>query len=113
MQGIRLRKNFGDNESKYKPILDIVDRRWSVQLHYSLHAVGHYLNPKHFYNNPQMENDDPLLDCLYECIRKLSSSLENLDDIHRDLSKYRACSGNFRLEEAIRHKEDKHTSPGK
>ncbi|XP_024632201.1 uncharacterized protein [Medicago truncatula] len=106
----QIKKNFGDNESKYKPILEIVDRRWSVQLHHLLYAAGHYLNPKHFYDNPQMENDDLLLDGLYECIRKLSSSPENMDDIHRELSKYKACAGKFRLKEAIRHREDKHTS---
>ena len=54
-----------------------------------------------------------LLNGLYECINKLSSSPENLDDIHRELSKYKACAGNFRLEEVIRHRKDKHTSPGK
>jgi len=109
----QIKKNFGDNESKYKQILDIVDRRWNVQLHHLLHAVVHCLNPKHFYNNQQMDNDDLLLDGLYECIRKLCSSLENLDDIHTDFSKYRAGSGNFRLEEAIRHIEDKRRSPDK
>ena len=74
----QIKKNFDDNERKYKPILEIVDKRWSVQLKHPLHVVGHYLNPKHFYNNPQMENDD-----LYACIRKLSSSTEVEDDIRR------------------------------
>jgi len=72
----QIKKNFDDNESKYKPILEIVDKRWSIQLHLLLYVAGHYLNLKHFYNNPQMENDDLLLDGLCECIRKLSSSSE-------------------------------------
>lgn len=37
----QIKKNFGDNESKYKPILDIVDKRWSVQLHHPFHVAGH------------------------------------------------------------------------
>ena len=78
-----------------------------------MHAIGHFLNPKHFFNNPEIANDDSLLDGLYECIRRLGTSTENVDDIYADLDKYRAGSGNFKLEEAIRHREDKRTSPGK
>lgn len=107
----QIKKNFGENESKYKPILEIVDRRWSNQLHHPLHAAGHFLNPKHFYNDPAIDKDDALLDGVFECIRRLSSSEANADDIHHDLDKYRAGSGNFEKPEAIRHREDTRTSP--
>jgi len=50
---------------------------------------------------------------VHACIRQLSSSTEVKDDIHRELTKYKADAGNFRLNEAIRQRKDKHTSPGK
>ncbi|XP_050890988.1 uncharacterized protein LOC127096466 [Lathyrus oleraceus] len=68
-------KNFNNNENKYKDIIDIVDSRWSIQLHHPLHAAGYYLNLKHFYSNPMIENDDKLLDGLYACIDKLYASV--------------------------------------
>ncbi|XP_039686609.1 uncharacterized protein [Medicago truncatula] len=85
----QINKNFGENESKYKPIIEIIDRRWSNQLYHPLHAAGHFLNPKHFYNNPEINDDDLLEQGLYECIRKLAYSPENADAIHGDLDKYR------------------------
>ncbi|XP_008804175.2 uncharacterized protein LOC103717524 [Phoenix dactylifera] len=37
-------------EEKYLPILEIIERRWSVQLHSHLHAAAAFLNPSIFYN---------------------------------------------------------------
>jgi hypothetical protein len=96
--------NFNNNESKYKQVIDIVDRRWSIQLHHPLHAAGHYLNPKYFYSDPLIENDSKLLDGLYTCIDKLSESDEVVDSIHGELSKYRMGVGHFGLKEAIRQR---------
>jgi hypothetical protein len=83
----QIKINFDDNESKYEPILEIVDRRWSIQLHHPLYAAEHYLNPKYFNNNPQMESNDLLLEGFYTCIRKFSSSPKVVDDIHIELTK--------------------------
>lgn len=33
-----------------------IDERWQCQLHHPLHAVGHYLNPVFFFQNPATEN---------------------------------------------------------
>jgi len=80
----QIKKNFDDNESKYKPILKTTDRRCSVQLHHPQHAAGCYLNLKYFYNNLQMENGD-MLEGLYTCVIKLSSSPEVVDYMLREL----------------------------
>lgn len=101
-----IQKNFNNNESKYKDIIDIVDRRWSIQLHHSLHATGYYLNPKYFYSNPMIENDDKMLDGLYACIAKLSESAKVVDLIHGELVKYKMGVGHFGLKEAIRQRTD-------
>ena len=38
-------KSFLGNEEKYKEIFEIIDRRWEIQLHQPLHAIGYFLNP--------------------------------------------------------------------
>nr|KYP45562.1 hypothetical protein KK1_032865 [Cajanus cajan] len=45
-------KSFNNNETKYKAMFKIVNRRWDVQLHHPLRAAGHFLNPEMFYENP-------------------------------------------------------------
>ncbi|PNY14079.1 hypothetical protein L195_g010751, partial [Trifolium pratense] len=97
--------NFNNNESKYKQVIDIVERRWSIQLHHPLHAVGHYLNPKYFYSNPLIENDGKLLDGLYACIDKLSASAEVVDEIRGELAKYRMGEDHFGRSAAVRQRE--------
>ena len=38
-------KSFNGNEEKYREIMEIIDRRWEVQLHWPLHSAGYFLNP--------------------------------------------------------------------
>ena len=38
-------KIFNGNEEKYREIMEIIDRRWEVQLHRPLHSTGYFLNP--------------------------------------------------------------------
>ena len=38
-------KSFNGNEEKYREIMEIIDRRWEVQLHRPLHSTGSFLNP--------------------------------------------------------------------
>ena len=38
-------KSFLSNEDKYNEIFKIINRRWEIQLHQLLHAVGYFLNP--------------------------------------------------------------------
>ncbi|XP_058755022.1 uncharacterized protein LOC131628172 [Vicia villosa] len=100
-----IQRNFNNNENKYKDIIDIVDRRWSIQLHHPLHAAGYYLNPKYFYTNPMIENDATLLDGLYACINKLSANAKVVDAIHGDLAKYKMGVDHFGLTEAVRQRD--------
>ncbi|XP_057988990.1 uncharacterized protein LOC110663940 [Hevea brasiliensis] len=47
--------SFNGNEEKYKHIFEIIDARWSVQLHHPLHAARYFLNPE-FFLSKQDEN---------------------------------------------------------
>ena len=35
---------FNGNEEKYKEIFNIIDKRWEIQLHRPLHAIGYFFN---------------------------------------------------------------------
>ncbi|KAG5000304.1 hypothetical protein JHK87_021376 [Glycine soja] len=61
-----IRKSFEYNESKYKEVFEIIDSRWTCQLHHPLHAAGHFLNPDLFFSNHSMEFDFEVVNGLGE-----------------------------------------------
>ncbi|KAJ1402459.1 Zinc finger, BED-type [Sesbania bispinosa] len=83
------------NESKYKDVFAIIDKRWDIQLHRPLHAAGHFLNPEFFYANPQMEFNGEIIRGLYDCINKLLGDSEMEKIVHKELAQYKAASGMF------------------
>ncbi|XP_020239396.1 uncharacterized protein LOC109818364 [Cajanus cajan] len=83
------------NESKYKDVFAIIDKRWDIQLHHPLHAFGHFLNLEFFYANPQMEFNGEIIRGLYDCINKLLGDLEMEKIVHKELAHYKAASGMF------------------
>ena len=50
-------RSFNGNEEKYKEILNIIDKRWEIRLHLLLYAIKYFLNPKFFYDKPEIEHD--------------------------------------------------------
>ncbi|XP_021746442.1 uncharacterized protein LOC110712290 [Chenopodium quinoa] len=99
--------SFNQNESKYKEVFEMIDKRWQCQLHCSLHAAGHFLNPEYFYDNPQIEQCQELVNGLYECIQSLVSQLDKQDKIMTVLTFYKQENGLFRNQMAIRHRKTK------
>ncbi|XP_006589897.1 uncharacterized protein LOC114371387 [Glycine soja] len=63
-------KSFNNNESKYKDVFAIIDKRWNCQLHRPLHAAAHFLNLEYFYDNTDLEFDFEVTNGLFECIKK-------------------------------------------
>ncbi|KAF8379273.1 hypothetical protein HHK36_028705 [Tetracentron sinense] len=68
-------------ERRYKPIWNIIDRRWNVQLHQPLHAAGYILNPEFYYNNQDVEPCEEVMKGLYEVIERDSIDPITLRDI--------------------------------
>ncbi|XP_058784907.1 uncharacterized protein LOC131659787 [Vicia villosa] len=98
-------KSFNGIESKYSDIFKIIDSRWECQLHRPLHAAGHFLNPQHFYNDPNIGKDTEVTDGLFACIQRLSiDEIEN-DKILSQIALYRKASGTFGMPSAVRMKE--------
>ncbi|CAH1437761.1 unnamed protein product [Lactuca virosa] len=91
------------NPNNYKGTLKIINRRWECQLHKSLHAVGHFLNPGIFYNDVVGVACEVIEKSLYDCIMRLVPDQEIQDEISDELDKYRNTKGLFILPTAIRH----------
>ncbi|XP_070003147.1 uncharacterized protein [Nicotiana sylvestris] len=100
-------KAFDGNSAKYKDIFKIINERWSCQLHHPLHAVGHYLNPEYFYQNPTIENCKEVTDGLYACKEKLVPSIEVQDKIISEIPLYTRAEQQFGLPIAKKIKNDK------
>ncbi|XP_057838522.2 uncharacterized protein LOC131048545 [Cryptomeria japonica] len=66
-----IRSAYEGDESKYRPIWDIIDRRWQTQLHRPLHAAAYYLNPA-FHFRPDFKADEEVLSGLYSVIERMS-----------------------------------------
>nr|KYP44384.1 hypothetical protein KK1_034110 [Cajanus cajan] len=94
-------KSFNNNETKYKAVFEIVDRRWDVQLHRPLHAAGHFLNPEMYYDNPQMEFDSEIIRGFYASMNKLVGDLQVEQKIMMELHTYKVAGELFGTELAI------------
>ncbi|KAG5003386.1 hypothetical protein JHK82_027399 [Glycine max] len=67
----------------------------NCQLHHPLHAVGYYLNPKFFYTNPNIDNDNEMVDDLYICIDRLSEDDDFVVEVHKQLLVYKRAGERF------------------
>ena len=61
-------RSLNGDEEKYKEIFKIIDKRWEIQLHRSLHVVRYFLNPKFFYDKPNIEYFADIMSDLYKYI---------------------------------------------
>lgn len=99
-----IEKSFNHVQDKYRDIFEIIDRRWECQLHHPLHAAGHFLNPQHFYNDPNVDKDPEVSSGLYICIDRLCLSAEDIDKALSQVAIYRRAEGMFRIASAIRQR---------
>ena len=77
--------NCGGIERKYGPIWRKIDARWTLQLHWPLHAVGYYLNPQLCYED-KFSNMDEVRKRLFECIDRILNYHDHLKvDIQLDV----------------------------
>ncbi|KAH1094864.1 hypothetical protein GYH30_040248 [Glycine max] len=82
-------KSFNNNESKYKDVFEIIDKRWNCQLHRPLHAAAHFLNLEFFYDNTDLEFDFEVTNGLFECIKKLIPQFDVQQKILTELHLYK------------------------
>lgn len=70
-------------EEKYKPIWDIIDRRWNMQLHSSLHAAAAFLNPSISYN-PNFSKDLRMRNGFQEAMLKMATTDQDKMEITKE-----------------------------
>lgn len=97
-----IQRAFNNNERKYKDIFAIIDKRWDCQLHHPLHATGYYLNPKFFYTNPNIDNDNEVVDVLYKCTDRFNEDDDFVVEVHKQLLVYKRVGERFGMTVAMK-----------
>ncbi|XP_070031283.1 uncharacterized protein [Nicotiana tomentosiformis] len=96
------------DEQKYAKVFQIIDARWSEQLHRPLHATGLILNPSLFYD--QHENNSLAREVwtgFHEVVIKLTPDEDMQEKIVDQLAIYKAAEGLFKLRLAIKQRKTK------
>ncbi|XP_059078163.1 uncharacterized protein LOC131876717 [Cryptomeria japonica] len=71
-----IRSIYAGVEDKYRPIWDIIDRRWHNQLHRPIHAAAYYLNPS-FRFRADFKADEEVLSGLYSVVQWMDFLIED------------------------------------
>ncbi|XP_024019615.1 uncharacterized protein LOC112091068 [Morus notabilis] len=74
-------------EEKYMPVWDMIERRWNMQLHSSLHAAAAFLNPSISYN-ASFKMDLRLRNGFQEAMLKMATTDNDKTEITKELPKY-------------------------
>ncbi|KAK4733911.1 hypothetical protein R3W88_008172 [Solanum pinnatisectum] len=93
-------------KKQYEKVFEIVDARWSDQLHRHLHAADHILNQGLFY---KAQEEGTLLASLWEkyhsCVEKMNSDTSIQDLLVAALPKYKMADGLFGCGQVKRAKD--------
>lgn len=83
---------YRSNDTKYRPIRNISDRRWHRQLHQHIHAAAYFLNPKYYFSNTFKANAEVQIG-LDICIGTLVADTDLRDLILDELQSYKREEG--------------------
>ncbi|XP_050226330.1 uncharacterized protein LOC126676215 [Mercurialis annua] len=97
---ISIKSYYKGIEDKYMPMWEIVDRRWNVQLHSSLHAAAAFLNPSIFYN-PNFKIDLRMRNGFQEAMIKMAISDKDKIEITKEHPIYINAQGALGTDFAI------------
>ncbi|KAK9927472.1 hypothetical protein M0R45_024653 [Rubus argutus] len=97
---IAIKTHYNGIEEKYMLIWDIIERRWSMQLHSSLHAAAASLNPSLFYN-PNFKIDLSMRNGFQETMLKMATTHEDKMEITKEHPVYVNAQGALGTDFAI------------
>ena len=72
-----------------------------------MHAVGYFLNPKVFYDEPELEHDEAIMRQLYKYIERLIKDVNTREKAVDELSIYIKAEGVFGMDSTIRKRKTK------
>ncbi|XP_010244177.1 PREDICTED: uncharacterized protein LOC104588069 [Nelumbo nucifera] len=91
---VEIAKSLNDDELQYRPIWNIIDRRWEPQLHHDLHAAAYYLNPQIYYSPDHLTHPD-IKHGFYNCLQRLVRDVKEQEAIDLQLDAFRHSQGLF------------------
>ncbi|XP_021765512.1 uncharacterized protein LOC110730042 [Chenopodium quinoa] len=87
----------------YMPFWDIIDEIWNNMLHSPLHAAGHFLNPKLYYSNNFVVDDEEVEGGIRDTIHKIVDDAQTQETIMKQLHLYEFARGDFKIGLRERH----------
>ncbi|KAL9660301.1 hypothetical protein QQ045_025114 [Rhodiola kirilowii] len=93
---------FRRNKKKTKPYLEILDRRWDLQLRKTLHAAGYWLNPAIQFNNDEFDKHRNTISGLLDVIERYShGDLDLQSKLTSEMRLFKNAKGDFGRQTAI------------
>ncbi|XP_057873085.2 uncharacterized protein LOC131079198 [Cryptomeria japonica] len=89
-----IRAIYFGNHVQYRPIWEVIDRRWHNLLDRLIHATAYYLNSG-FQFRPDFKANDEVLSGLYEVVERMSPDLLVGAHIVREVEMFRNAQGDF------------------
>ncbi|PON92931.1 Zinc finger, BED-type domain containing protein [Trema orientale] len=97
---ISLKAYYKGVEQNYKPIWDMIERRWNLQVDLSLHAAAAFLNPSIFYN-PIFKIDAGLRNGFQEAMSRMATTDNDKMEITKEHPAYIGAQGALGTQFAI------------
>lgn len=107
-------ERFDNDESIFRVVWDIIDKRWDSKLKTPLHLAGYYLNPYFYYpKRSEIEHDGSFRAAVIACVTKMIDDEEIQDKIIlEELNIYQDQQGTFGHEIAKRQRRNNNFNPG-
>lgn len=104
---------FDNDESRFKAVMDIIDKRWDNKLKTPLHLAGYFLNPYYYYPNKNaIENDGSFRAAVIHCITRMIQDEMLQEEIIDELNIYEEEAHSFGTDIATRQRRNKNFDPG-
>ncbi|CAN1824896.1 hypothetical protein LINPERHAP1_LOCUS30946, partial [Linum perenne] len=91
----KIKSNFSNIEKRYKPVLNIIEKRWNDQMSRPLHYAAYWLNPKVHFGENFDPNERKLKVGLYDCVERLFKDRDESLTIMQHLDTFHHARGMF------------------
>ncbi|TQE10621.1 hypothetical protein C1H46_003734 [Malus baccata] len=87
-----------NNETHYRPIIQIIDEKAHDRLDGPLHLAAYFLNPYYFFKDPSIQHDSLVMDAMFTCVEKFFPNNFEVQNrvINIKMPKYKKKDGGFR-----------------
>ena len=86
-----VRNKYRGENLKFQPLWDIIDRRWSNQLHQPIHAARYFLNPGYLFSPSYADPNGEVMEGFSECMQRMVPDIRDL--IVAEMEVYQNATG--------------------